>query len=147
MKRVVPQFLAELDGFSGKASNVLLIGATNEPWSLDPAVMRPGRFDAKIYVPLPDFAARRRILELNLRKRPLAENVNLDELARRLQGYSGADVVQVCYRASTTAFIDAIVADNLQPITWDDFETALAEVMPSVNPKDLQKFERFAAGG
>jgi len=146
MKRVVPQFLAELEGFGGKASNVLFIGATNEPWALDPAVMRPGRFDAKIYVPLPGLVARHRILELNLRNRPLAEDVNLDELAERLQGYSGADVVQVCHRASTKAFMDAIEQDDMQPITTADFEEALADVKPSVSAKDLQRFEKFAAG-
>ncbi len=143
MKRVVPQFLAELEGFGGKATNLLFIGATNEPWALDPAVIRPGRFDDKIYVPLPGLEARRRILELNLRDRPLDEGVNLDELAERLLGYSGADVVQVCRRASTKAFMDAIEQDNLYPITLTDFEEAMVEVKPSVSAKDLQRFERF----
>ena len=70
MNRVVPQFLAELDGMAGKHPGLLLIGATNVPWMIDDAAMRPGRFDEKIYVPLPDLPARQRILELNLRGPP-----------------------------------------------------------------------------
>ena len=145
MKRVVPQFLAELDGFGGRANNVLFIGATNEPWSIDPAVLRPGRFDAKIDVPLPDRSTRHRILELNLKNRPLAEEVNLDELAARMEGYSGADVAAVCNRASQRAFMDAIVENDLEPIGRDDFEAALAEVKPSVDAKNLKRYEDYAA--
>jgi SpoVK/Ycf46/Vps4 family AAA+-type ATPase len=146
MQRVVPQFLAELEGFGGKASNLLFVGATNEPWSLDPAAMRPGRFDEKIYVPLPDPAARRRILELNLAGRPLDADVDTDALTERLVGYSGADVVQVCLRASTVAFLDAVERDIERTIAWTDFEAALAAVKPSVSAKDLERFERFARG-
>ena len=145
MKRVVPQFLAEMDGFGGRASNILFIGATNEPWSMDPAVLRPGRFDAKIYVPLPDQRTRRRILEIHLRNRPLAEDVDLDALAARMEGYSGADVAAVCQRASQRAFKKAIAEDDLPPIGWDDFEAALAEIKPSVDAKNLKRYEEYAA--
>lgn len=146
MQRVVPQFLAELEGFGGKASNLLFVGATNEPWSLDPAAMRPGRFDEKIYVPLPDPVARRRILDLNLAGRPLDADVDLALLTERLAGYSGADVVQVCLRASTVAFLDAVERDIERAIAWTDFEAALAAVKPSVSAKDLERFERFTRG-
>lgn len=146
MQRVVPQFLAELEGFGGRSANLLFIGATNEPWSLDPAAMRPGRFDEKIYVPLPDAAARRRILDLNLKGRPLVPDVDLDRLTERLAGYSGADVVQVCLRASTIAFLDAVERGVERSISWSDFEAALADVKPSVSPKDLERYERFAQG-
>jgi transitional endoplasmic reticulum ATPase len=144
MQRVVPQFLAELEGFAGRSPNVLLIGATNEPWSIDPAALRPGRFDEKIYVPLPDAAARRRILELNLSGRPLAPDVDLDELTARLERYSGADIVQVCLRAGTLAFLDAVERGVEREITWADFETALNEIRPSVTAKELERFERYA---
>ncbi len=147
MQRVVPQFLAELEGFGGKAGNLLFIGATNEPWSLDPAAMRPGRFDEKIYIPLPDELARRRILDLNLQERPLAEDVDLEQLTARMAGYSGADIVHICHRASTLAFLDAIEAGDNRPIGWSDFEAVLAEVRPSVSTKDLARFEQFASGG
>ena len=144
MKRVVPQFLAEMDGFMGRAPNVLFIGATNEPWAMDPAVLRPGRFDARIYVPLPDETTRRRILEIHLKNRPLADDVDLDALAARMEGYSGADVAAVCHRASQRAFMEAIAENDLPPIGWDDFEAALAEIKPSVDAKNLERYEKYA---
>ncbi|MCB0057991.1 MAG: ATP-binding protein, partial [Caldilineaceae bacterium] len=146
MQRVVPQFLAELEGFGGRSETLLFIGATNEPWSIDPAALRPGRFDEKIYVPLPDAAARRRILELNLDSRPLAADVDLDTLTVQLAGYSGADIVQTCLRASTSAFLDAVEQAVMRNIGCNDFEEALAAVRPSVTSKDLQRYERFSQG-
>lgn len=144
MQRVVPQFLAELEGFRGQSEGLLFIGATNEPWALDPAVLRPGRFDEKIYVPLPDFAARHRILELNLKGRPLAPEVSLDTLAERLEGYSGADIVNICAKACAVPFIEAVEEGVERDVEGRDFEVVLQEVQPSVNLKDLRKFEEFA---
>ena len=147
MQRVVPQFLAELEGFGGRSSNVLLIGATNEPWSIDSAALRPGRFDEKIYVPLPDAAARRRILELNLSGRPLASDVDLEALTMRLERYSGADIVQVCLRAGTLAFLDAVERGVEREVTWADFEKVLGEIKPSVTARELERFEHYARTG
>src|SRR5437762_9149692 len=87
MQRVVPQILQGMEGFDDKAvSPILFMGATNVPWQLDPAVLRPGRFDEKIYIPLPDIEARRKMLDIYLGKRPLAGDVDLDALARRTEG-------------------------------------------------------------
>lgn len=145
MQRVVPQILAELEGFhQTKEGALLFIGATNEPWSLDPAVLRPGRFDEKIYIPLPDLAARRRILELNLKDRPLAPDVSLDELAERLEGYSGADIVNVCRKACAIPFLEAIREGIERDVEMRDFEQVLETVRPSVDPKEVRKFERFS---
>ena len=144
MQRVVPQFLAELEGFRGQSEGLLFVGATNEPWALDPAVLRPGRFDEKIYVPLPDIAARLRILELNLSKRPLAPDVTLEKLAERVQGYSGADIVNICAKASAIPFIEAVEEGVEREVEWRDFEEVLAGVNPSVSPKDLKRFEEYA---
>ena len=83
MQRVVPQFLQALDGFDRARCALLFLAATNLPWQLDPAVLRPGRFDEKVYVPLPDLAARARLLEMSLRHRPVSDDVDLPELARR----------------------------------------------------------------
>jgi len=146
MQRVVPQFLQELEGFSGRPRNLLFIGATNEPWSLDPAAVRPGRFDEKIYIPLPDFPARRRILELHLKDRPLSPEVDLDELARRLDGYSGADIVAVCEKACAAAYLDAMETGIDRQVLWKDFSKALEEVHPSVSPKTIKAFEEFRFG-
>ena len=147
MKRLVPQILAELEGFERKETGALLfIGATNEPWSLDPAVMRPGRFDDKIYIPLPDLAARRRILELNLAGRPLSPDVSLDELAERMAGYSGADIVNICRKASNIPFLEVIRVGIERDIEPRDFEQVMATVRPSVEPKELHRYERFSFG-
>ena len=102
MQRVVPQILQGMEGFDERdVSPILFMGATNVPWQLDPAVLRPGRFDEKVYIPLPDLAARRKMLEVYLAKRPLADEVDMEALARRLDGYSGADIKYLCDRAAT----------------------------------------------
>lgn len=147
MNRVVPQFLAELDGMAGKHAGLLLIGATNVPWMIDDAAMRPGRFDEKIYVPLPDLPARQRILELNLKDRPLAPDVDIAALAERLAGYSGADIVHICQRACEIPFLEAVTAGVERDVTAADFEAALGEVKPSVSAKELKKYEVFATEG
>ena len=161
MTRLVPQILAELEGFDTADKNPLLfIGATNEPWSLDPAVLRPGRFDEKVYVGLPDFPARRKILELNLAGRPLAPDVDLDRLADATEGHSGADVKNICEKAAADAFLRAVrggaaPADGddagplapadakPQPISMADLEAVVQECRPSVSPRDLTKFIEY----
>ncbi len=145
MQRVVPQILSELEGFHKDGQNPLLfIGATNEPWSLDPAVLRPGRFDEKIYIPLPDLDARRRILELNLERRPLADDVHLDALAERLEGHSGADIRNICSKAANIPFLESIEGDEIRDICAADFEKVLSSTPPSVNKKSLAKYDKYA---
>lgn len=151
MKRLVPQILAELEGFGTSDENPLLfIGATNEPWSLDPAVLRPGRFDEKVYVGLPDKDARRKILELNLKGRPLADDVNLDVLAEKTVSYSGADVKNICEKAAADCFLKAVKGhegegpvEDIPPITLNDMLTAIREARPSVTAEDLEKFIEY----
>lgn len=92
MQRVVPQLLAELDGFEKRRNALLMIGATNEPWAIDGAILRPGRLDRMVYVAPPDAAARQRILELNLKGKPLSPQVSLADMAERTSGFSGADM-------------------------------------------------------
>jgi transitional endoplasmic reticulum ATPase len=145
MTRVVPQILQELEGFDRKAGRSLLfMGATNEPWALDPAVMRPGRFDAKIYVPLPDEPARYRLLELYLAKRPLADDVVLSDLARELEGHSGADIKAIAERAATIPFISAVGGAEPRAISLADVRAAIEQVGRSVQKADLARFEDFA---
>ncbi|MBN1956555.1 MAG: ATP-binding protein [Anaerolineae bacterium] len=146
MKRLVPQFLAELEGFEEKEGALLFVGATNEPWDLDPAVLRPGRFDEKVYVPLPDQAARRRILELNLRGRPLAADVDLDRLAESLAGYSGADIVNICGKACAIPFVEAVKQGVDRDVMVADFAQVMAAVKPSVDEKEVRKYEKFRFG-
>src|SRR4051812_28533455 len=111
MQRVVPQILQGMEGFDEKdKSPVLFMGATNVPWQLDPAVLRPGRFDEKVYIPLPDLPARRKMLDLYLSRRPVADNVDLDALAQRLTGFSGADIKYLCDRAATIPFLKSVAS-------------------------------------
>lgn len=147
MQRVVPQILAEMEGLSKEKRNetkaLLFIGATNEPWSLDSAVLRPGRFDEKIYIPLPDLAARRQILALHLKGRPLANDVSLDELAQMLEGYSGADIRRICEKAGDIPFVESVKTGAERNIEMRDLLTALHEVRPSVSPKMADRFAQF----
>jgi len=144
MQRVVPQILQGMEGFEKRASSVLFLGATNVPWQLDPAVLRPGRFGEKIYVPLPDAPARRRLLELYLETRPLAEDIDLDELTRRLEGYSGADIKHLCDRAALIPFLQAAAGVAASVITRDIIGQTLAATQPSVSPEMIGRFEQWA---
>ncbi len=148
MQRVVPQILQELEGFDRTADRALLfVGATNKPWMLDEAMMRPGRLDARIYVPLPDAPARYKLLEIHLGKRPLADDVDLGRLCDRLDGYSGADIKAIADRAAARPFLDAVGGEAARPITMADLEAVIAETPPSVHPRDLARYEAFARSG
>ncbi|MFO0837694.1 MAG: ATP-binding protein [Phycisphaerae bacterium] len=145
MQRVVPQILQELEGFDRKAGRALMfLGATNEPWSLDPAMLRPGRLDAKVYVPLPDPTARFKLFEIYLGKRPLAVDVDFAALVEKTGGYSGADIKAVCARAATRPFLESVGGAEPRNIMMADVVAVLAETPPSVNGRDLQKFEQWA---
>ena len=146
MQRVVPQILAELEGFEEKEGALLFIGATNEPWALDPAVLRPGRFDERIYVPLPDLTARRRILGLNLRDRPLAADVDLDALADMLAGYSGADIANMCRKACAIPFIEAVEQGVERDVNMADFQQVMGQVSPSVSRQEVARYEKYVGG-
>ncbi len=146
MQRVVPQILQEIEGFDRKPDRALMfLGATNEPWSLDPAMLRPGRLDAKIYIPLPDAEARFKLFEIYLGKRPLADDVDLAKLAEMTAGYSGADIKAIAERAATRPFLESIAGSPPRNITMADLQAVIADTPPSVSRKDVEKFERWAA--
>jgi transitional endoplasmic reticulum ATPase len=147
MQRVVPQILNELDGFDRKADHHLLfMGATNEPWNIDSAMLRPGRLDEKIYVGLPDAAARKKILEMNLVDVPLEKDVDLDKLTGRLESYSGADIAYACRKVAEETFLDSVERKIDRAIGPRDFERVLAKLKPSVSRVDLDRFKQFKAG-
>ncbi|MFH1746754.1 MAG: ATP-binding protein [Planctomycetota bacterium] len=145
MQRVVPQILQELEGFDRKAGRALMfLGATNEPWSLDPAVMRPGRFDAKVYVPLPDPAARFRLFEIYLDGRPLEDDVNFAELVEQTNRYSGADIRAICARSATRPFLESVSGAQPRKINMADLLATIDSVSPSVGVRDCQKYDQWA---
>ncbi|HTW95966.1 MAG TPA: ATP-binding protein, partial [Tepidisphaeraceae bacterium] len=146
MQRVVPQILQGMEGFDKKVRQTLLfMGATNVPWQLDPAVLRPGRFDEKVYIPLPDLAARRKMLQIYLGKRPVAADVNLDDLAKNLEGFSGADIRYICDRAATIPFLQSVASGKEGEITNEILNDVLHDTPKSVTHDALQRFDQWAA--
>jgi transitional endoplasmic reticulum ATPase len=139
-QRIVNQFLAELDGMK-TLQNVLVIGATNRADILDPAVLRPGRFDAVVFVPPPDKPARIEIFRVHTKEMPLDESVDLTMLAEMTEGYSGADIEGLCREAAMTAVRDDW---KIKPVTMKHFELALEETRPSLSPKDVERFAAIA---
>ena len=114
-------------------------------------MLRPGRFDAKVYVGLPDEAARLRLLELGLDGRPLAGDVDLELLADLVEGYSGADIKNLCEKAAADVFLRAVRGGEggAPKIGMDDLEAVVRQTRASVTPDDLERFEayRVAHGG
>ena len=139
-ERVISQLLTEMDGLVA-LENVVVIGATNRPDIIDPAVLRPGRMDRIIYVPPPDEEARFQILKIHTRNMPLAEDVDLREIAKKTEGYSGADLETVCREAAMNALRKDI---NAKHVTKEDFEEALKKVGPSLTPEMIKWYEDLA---
>eukprot|EP00559_Dactyliosolen_fragilissimus_P001916 CAMPEP_0184866088 /NCGR_PEP_ID=MMETSP0580-20130426/20747_1 /TAXON_ID=1118495 /ORGANISM="Dactyliosolen fragilissimus" /LENGTH=972 /DNA_ID=CAMNT_0027365565 /DNA_START=324 /DNA_END=3242 /DNA_ORIENTATION=- len=162
--RVINQILTEIDGV-GARKNVFVIGATNRPDILDPAVIRPGRLDQLIYIPLPDLKSRLSIFQAALRKAPIDSDISMEVLARSTHGFSGADITEICTSASKLAIREAILheEDRLKKvaagtleedegkmeekdmlITKRHFNFAMSKARRSVTEKDLILFEEFA---
>jgi transitional endoplasmic reticulum ATPase len=138
-ERVVNTILAEMDGLE-ELQSVVVIGATNRPNLLDPALLRPGRFDELVYVPVPDQAGRLHILRIQTRDMPLAADVDLEEVARRTQGYTGADLGDVIRRAGLLA-----LRQDLESATVGrtHFEQALKETRASVTVEMEREYEEL----
>lgn len=148
MARVVPQILAELDGFDVREGQcVMFMGATNEPWNIDYAMLRPGRLDEKVYIGLPDLAARRKILELNLKEIPLEPGLDLDAMAERLDGYSGADLAYLCRKVAEQTFLESVKSSEDRPLARADFQRVLEKLRPSVSGGDVRRFLEFRDEG
>lgn len=135
-ERVLAQFLAELDGVE-ELKGVLVLGATNRPDVIDPAVLRPGRFDTVIDIPLPDGRSRREIFGIHLRGKPLASGIDVGKLAARTEGLSGADIAGICHQAALAAVRRVVEAAGDNPpdeaallITIRDIRAALAATRP-----------------
>lgn len=160
--RVVNQLLTEMDGMNAK-KNVFVIGATNRPDQIDPALLRPGRLDQLIYVPLPDEAGRLSILNAQLRNTPLEPDLDLNEVAKSTHGFSGADLSYIVQRAAKFAIKDSIEAemakegtDNVEDVNMEDaedpvpfitrehFEEAMKTAARSVSDSELRRYQAYA---
>jgi transitional endoplasmic reticulum ATPase len=129
-----------MDGIES-LQNVVVIAATNRPDILDPAVMRPGRFDRLIDVPAPDAKALMQIFKIHARDMPLSKDVDLSEIAEKAKGYSGADVEALCREAAMNALRDSIDAKE---VTRKDFDKAMETIKPSINEKMEEYYAQFS---
>lgn len=127
----VSALLTEMDGFESANDSVLLLGATNVPWSLDSAFRRPGRFGRTIFVPPPDKVARKFILNRALVGRPVTDGLDLSEVVSRTSGYSGADLISIVDTALDCAIEDSDMSGDIVPLNAEHFKEALVEVRPS----------------
>lgn len=141
--RILSIMLAEMDGLKTKGKPVLVIGATNVPQQLDPALMRPGRFDKIIYMHLPDRDARESIFRVHSRKIPLAKDIDFKKLAKKTERFSGADIKNVVNEAVKLAAKDAAKTGAIVPISMDHFLEVLHYLKPSVSIAALDQYERF----
>ncbi|CAL5227564.1 g10557 [Coccomyxa viridis] len=161
--RVLNQMLTEMDGMNSKKT-VFIIGATNRPDIIDSALLRPGRLDQLIYIPLPDEGSRRQIFKAVLRKSPVAPDVDMDLLVKYTNGFSGADITEICQRACKYAIRENIekdiehervklenpdsmeedAPDPVPSITRAHFEEAMKYARRSVSDADIRKYQAFA---
>ena len=151
-ERIISQLLTEMDGLE-ELRKVVVIAATNRPDLLDPALLRPGRFDRLIYVPPPDYKARVEILKIHTRGKPLADDVSLEELAKRTEGYTGADLENLVNTAALVALKEhiskyrdpkeAISHKDELKIEWKHFEEALKKVRP-MGTEEMERYRRVA---
>ena len=151
-ERVISQFLTEMDGLE-ELRNVIIIAATNRPDIIDSALLRPGRFDRLLFVPPPDLEARKQIFKIHTRKTPLADDVNLDELARKTDGYTGADIASLANTGVMLALREHISkakdpedakkrAKGLK-VAKRHFDEALQKIKP-MSTEELKMYERFS---
>ncbi|ERG89159.1 MAG: AAA family ATPase, CDC48 subfamily [halophilic archaeon J07HX5] len=150
-ERMVSQLLTELDGLEA-LEDVVVIATSNRPDLIDAALLRPGRLDRHIHVPVPDTAARENIFAVHTRDKPLADDVDLERLAEQTDGYVGADIEAVAREASMAAtreFITSVEPSEIGDtvgnvlITADHFDRALDEVSPSVDPQTREEYEQL----
>ncbi|XP_047044688.1 katanin p60 ATPase-containing subunit A1-like [Lolium rigidum] len=162
-RRVKSELLVQIDGVNnsstnedGQPKNVMVLAATNFPWDIDEALRR--RLKKRIYIPLPSFESRKSLININLRTVEVSSDVNIDEVAKRTEGYSDDDLTNVCRDASMNGMrrkiagktrdeIKNMSKDYLSkdPVTMCDFEEALAKVHKSVSPSDIEQHEKWMA--
>ncbi|MCX6778585.1 MAG: AAA family ATPase, partial [Candidatus Micrarchaeota archaeon] len=140
--RILSLMLEEMDGIRS-AKEAIIVGATNVPHLLDPALLRPGRFDKVIYMPLPDEEAREEIFKVSCKGIPLAQDVDFARLAKIAVRYSGADIANVCREAARHAAREAMKTDRIVPVEMKHFVEVLEAMKPSVTLSQLQDYDTF----
>ena len=138
--RILSILLSELDGID-KSQGVIVVGSTNKPDMIDPALMRPGRLDKIIYIPPPDYNERVEILEVHLSGRPVADDVDLTEIAKKSERFSGADLANLVREAATKAIRRQMRSGIATPIDMSDFVDVLSKMKPSISLRVLADYE------
>ncbi|ETW23402.1 ATPase AAA [Mycobacterium gastri 'Wayne'] len=133
IRTIVNTLLEELDTATSANDGVYVLGATNAPWDVDPALRRPGRFDRMIFVGLPDAEARAGIVRFHLKDRPIA-GIDPAAIAGRTEGFSGADLAHVCDSATQLAMADSMRSGQVRPVMMADVHAAVAQIRPSAGP-------------
>lgn len=133
-ERIVNQLLTSMDGIENM-EGVVVIASTNRPDIIDPALLRPGRFDRMIYIPVPDKDARLKILKVHTRNMPLDSDVDLNKLAERMENYVGADIENVCREAGMFA-----IRENAEKVSMKHFEKALEKIPPSMTEESIKYY-------
>ena len=148
MARFVATFLTKVDGFkkSETCKMLLLIAATNRPWALDSAMLRGGRFDTQIYVGVPDQKAREFMVNKAMKNLPLEPDVDLQKLAKALEGFGGGDIVAVCDKIRLEAYKRSVRLGAKQNITRDDCNAILSGVRNHITTEEMSKFEAYRNG-
>ena len=142
--RMVTQFLSEVGGFREEDGALLILGATNKPWDIDEAVFRTGRFDEKIYIGLPDAAARLGMLERSFREIARENGFPLAPWAEKLSGYTGSDITGIAKKARQIAFRRCIEEDAVPVVREADLASAAAVIPKSVTAALLREYEAFS---
>ena len=146
MKRLVPELLAQMQGFEQSSNTLLVIAATNRPWDIDSAFLRPGRFNTSIYVPLPDEDARRVIIKKQLDGVPLVENFDFEKVVSITDKFNGSDVTEFCDKLKDYALQRTIETGVDSKVSNDDIDLTAQRVHSSVQADDIKKIARYQAG-
>ncbi|MEG1964026.1 MAG: ATP-binding protein, partial [Clostridia bacterium] len=146
MNRIVPELLAQMQGFKESDSLLLVVAATNRPWDIDSALLRPGRFNELLYIPLPDYESRLFMVNKSLKGIPF-EGINAQEIAKNCKGFNGADIVEFCERLKLKSLEKAIAKKSsiIIPITLQDYLEVANTAKSSVSAEDIKNLEKFEA--
>lgn len=145
ISRMVPELLAQIQGFATSNQQLLLLAATNRPWDIDSAFLRPGRFNEMIYIGLPDYEARLYMIKRNFKDVPISKDLHFEDIARDTEGFNGADVKELCERMKDGPISRMVKDESLtdEVITNEDYANARAKVHSSVRKEDLAAFEKY----
>ena len=143
-RRLINQFLTEMDGFES-SEGVIVLGATNAPWDIDPALRRSGRFSEQIFIPPPDQISREQIFKIHTKNRPVESGIDFEKISELCDGFSGADIKQITDEAAKIPWKESMEKGGKRDINFSDFKKAISNMSPSITPwikqaeKELKK--------